>query len=121
MGSNTVASKLLIHVVAMPTGVFSNDFCNLGKLHSGLDLIDSSVHTLPGDLGQAFDLGVNLSVFILEHHHGRVVSVAPFLEAHNIYVEVISSLQHVRVRNSVTHYVVYGEANRLGEVHKVNC
>ncbi len=111
MGSNAVASKLFINVEAMCHSVFINYLADLAESRAWLYQVYAFVHRFSCDLTEPLNIRVHFYIVSLQHDHCGIVTVHVLLEAHNIDIEIVASLQHVTVWDAVTDAIVYCEAH----------
>eukprot|EP00350_Pseudokeronopsis_sp_OXSARD2_P005292 CAMPEP_0170548528 /NCGR_PEP_ID=MMETSP0211-20121228/6830_1 /TAXON_ID=311385 /ORGANISM="Pseudokeronopsis sp., Strain OXSARD2" /LENGTH=140 /DNA_ID=CAMNT_0010854121 /DNA_START=239 /DNA_END=661 /DNA_ORIENTATION=- len=111
-----MAPKLLIHKVPHLISCLLNDVTYPGEGDFWPTDVDSLEHDFPGSLAQLSDVFVHISY----HHHSRGVSKAPFVEASDIDIEVVSILQDIVGGHPMRDHLIHRGTHTLGEVHKVD-
>lgn len=102
-----MTSKLLIHIKTMCLRVFINYLADLVKFCAWFYQLNAFVHRFSRYLTEPLYIRVHFYFVILQHNHSRIVSVHVLLEADNIDIEIVASLQNVTIWYTVTDAIVY--------------
>ena len=111
MGSDAMPSKLFINVEAMCLSVFINYLADLAESRAWLYQLNAFVHRFSCDLTEPLNIRVHFDIVSLQHDHCRIVSVHVLLEAYDIDIEIVPSLQHVTIWDAMTDAIIYCEAD----------
>lgn len=84
--TNTMPTELFIHFITVTACIFLDNITKLVELGARLAEIDGNKHSLASDLTKSLDVIMNLSLFILDEYHRRVITMETVLVANNIDV-----------------------------------
>jgi hypothetical protein len=106
MGTYTMTTKFLIHVITMSLSVFLNYFSDLIKFSSRFNNFDSLIHSFPCNFTQPVNIRMYLYLIGFHQSHSRIISVHTLLIANYVNVDIVTWLNYITVWNSMTDAVI---------------